>query len=452
MVRSRTRGAWSAVLLCAGCAGFEKSRGHDEVATLVQERSGQSTGWKDGTPETKELDARIDALLRDGLTRARATQLALLNNPKLQQTYESLGVSQADLLQAGMLSNPSIGAAVGIPIRGSENFVQVELSLVQNVLDLFLLPARKDLAAQQFALDTLRVAHEALGTVAETADAFVAAQAAHQRVMLRQRLVEGAEAAAELAQKQREAGNLSELRLAGEQAALEEARLALSDAELEEVEAREAVNRLLGLSGARTKWTLVEELPEVPATDPALGNLERVAVDRRLDLVALRKQESLMSSALSLAKASALFGTIEVGVHGKQEASGTRLVGPSLVLELPLFDQRGAMIARLESAQRQVERQSAGAALDARSEVRVARARLVHARDKVERMKATLLPLRARLVELSQQHYNGMFIGAYELLHVKAEQVEAVNGYLDAVTTYWQSRAALERASGGALE
>ncbi len=445
----RWRGAWCAAWVLAGCAGFTKERGHDQVSALVAERSGFKTGWETGSPERAELDARVDALLKDGLTRARAVQLGLLNNPALQATYEELGVSQADLLQAGMLSNPTLGLGLGIPLRGPTDLVEVEFSLVQNVLDLFLLPVRKEMAADQFAADTLRVAHEALGVAADAADAFIAAQAARQDVMLKQRTLEAAEAAAELAVLQRAAGNLSELRVATEQAAADDARLMLGTAELHEVEAREALNRLLGLSGGRTKWSLAEDLPEVPAQDPPLGNLERVAVERRLDLMALRKQADLLSNAVSLAKSSALFGTVEVGIAGKHEAGHPFLLGPSLTLELPIFDRRGAMIARLEATHRQAERRLTAATIDARSDVRVARARLVNARDRVEKLKTSLLPLRARIVELSQQHYNGMFVSAYDLLRAKQDQVAAYGEYLASVGGYWQARAALERASGG---
>ena len=452
MSQGRLRGAWCAALVLAGCAGFTKERGHTEVSAMVEERTGLKTGWELGPLERAELDARVDALLKGGLTRPGAVQLALLNNPALQATYEELGVSQADLLQAGMLTNPSLGVGVGLPLRGPLSALEIEFSVVQGVLDLFMLPSRKEMAAGQFAADTLRIAHEALGVAAEAAEAFIEAQAARQEVMLKQRTLEAAEAAAELAVKQRAAGNLSELRVATEQAAAEEARLQVGAAELHEVEAREALNRLLGLSAARAKWTLAEELPEVPEADPPLGNLERVAVNRRLDLQALRKQADLLLNATSLAKSSALFGTVEVGIGGKHEDGHPFLLGPTLVLELPIFDQRGAMISRLEANQRQAERRLTAATVDARSQVRVSRARLVNARDRVEKLKTALLPLRARIVELSQQHYNGMFIGAYDLLRAKQDQVAAYGEYLGAVRGYWQARAALERASGGALQ
>ena len=43
--------------------------------------------------------------------------MALLNNRELQALYAELGVAQADLVQAGLLSNPVFDGAVRLPAR-----------------------------------------------------------------------------------------------------------------------------------------------------------------------------------------------------------------------------------------------------------------------------------------------------------------------------------------------
>jgi hypothetical protein len=53
----------------------------------------------------------VQKLLQGGLTREHAVEIARLNNPHLQETYDELDVSQADLVQAGLLSNPSLGGS-----------------------------------------------------------------------------------------------------------------------------------------------------------------------------------------------------------------------------------------------------------------------------------------------------------------------------------------------------
>src|SRR3954468_9786883 len=108
------------LLLCIlpSCASMQKERGHDDVARLVQRRSGYQTGWEKGAPEAARVDARVTQLLGAGLTHDRAVAIALLNSPHLQQTYAELDISQADLVDAGLLSNPTLAGSVGFHLGG----------------------------------------------------------------------------------------------------------------------------------------------------------------------------------------------------------------------------------------------------------------------------------------------------------------------------------------------
>jgi cobalt-zinc-cadmium efflux system outer membrane protein len=240
--------------------------------------------------------------------------------------------------------------------------------------------------------------------------------------------------------------------LTQETSAFEQASLDLEREELELAEARENVNRLLGLWGPSANWSLTDPLPELPATDPALDDLEAVAVRCRLDVSAARKQSLLLWNALELARDSRFFGFVEVGVHAHQDPEGPVLVGPTLSLELPIFDQRQALIAKLEAQYRQTQHRLARVAIEARSDVRLAVAELTSARRRVERYRTSLLPLRERGVDEAQLLYNGMQIGLYQLLAARQAQVEAYRGYLGALSDYWSARADLEMAVGGRLE
>ncbi len=440
----------AAAVLLAGCAHFEPSLGHREVSTLVEERSGTATGWKDGPPPEEQVQQRVNALLAPGLTRKTALEIALVNNRALQQRYEELGISQADMVQAGLLKNPTFSGSFGVPY-GVASLVETEFSVVQDFLDLFVLPLRKEIAEKQFAADQVRVAHEALAVAAEVSEAFSQVQAAEKLLGVRRAVSQAMEASALLAKRQREAGNATQLRDLTERARFEGAQLELARAELDRVVAREKLTRLLGLFGKQAEWTLKEELPELPAKDPPLDRLEATAIRQRLDVEAARRQAELLGRAVSLAKTWRFVGTLEIGVHTHQDANGPRLLGPTLTLELPIFDQRQATIARLEAQQRQAERRLAELSVDARSEVRVAAARLTTARKIAEHYQKTLLPLRSEVVTQSQLQYNGMLIGLYELLDAKQAQIDGFRDYVQSLSDYWIAQAELERAVGGRI-
>lgn len=442
------------IALCGGalgCTGFSPERGHDTVAKLVEQRTGYATRWEKGPPPDGQIARWVDGLLHGGLTRDRAVQIALVNDPALQSVYDGLGVSQADMVQAGLIANPTIAGSVGFVAPDSFGQTEYEASVAEDFLSIFTLPLRKRVARQQFLADTLRVAHETMSVAANVERLMAQLEADAQMIELRRSVLEGAEATSDLAGREHEAGNITDLALTRQQTMLEDARLQLERDELALTEAREEVNRTLGLWGPRTGWALGEQLPELPPEDPPLARLESRAVGQRLDVEAARIQEQLLSDAVALARDSRYFGLVQIGAHVHQDADGPRLIGPTLSLELPIFDQRQALIARLESQRREATDRLDELAVDARSEVRVAWARLASSRRVVQRYKTAVLPLREREVTQAQLQYDAMQIGPFELISTKQAQIEAYRSYLDAVRDYWMARADLELAVGGRI-
>ncbi|MBL8956884.1 MAG: TolC family protein [Myxococcaceae bacterium] len=438
-----------ALSVLAACTSITKERGHDEVGALVKQRTGFSTGWNQGTPEDAEVARTVDALLKAGLTRDGAVQIALVNNPELQATYEELGVAQAELVQAGLLSNPRISASLDAPIRSPLSLIEV--GIVQNFLDLFMLPLRKQVAAEQFAVEVSRVAHAALGTTAEVSRTFYEVQAATQKVELQALIAEAARAGAETAERQKKAGNINALEHASQAANDAQARVELLREQAALVVHREHLNRLLGLYGAQTQWSLAAPLAEVPADEPQLEKLETRAVRDRLDLRAARGAVALLTTASNLVRTSAATGFIDIGAEIHQDPNGPLVLGPTLSLELPIFDRRQAQIAKVEAQARQAERRLRQLAIDARSEVRAAFALLQASRQEAVFYKERLLPLREQVLEQTQLQYNAMQLGVFQLLDAKNTQSHAYRDYLDAVARYWSARAELERALGGTL-
>ncbi|HYQ04841.1 MAG TPA: TolC family protein [Polyangiaceae bacterium] len=433
------------------CAHMEKGRGHDSVSHLVESRSGHRTGWEQGSPEARQIQERVNALLKGGLNRERAVQIALINNPHLQETYDELDVSQADLVQAGLLSNPTLSGSIGFQLGHASGRPEYEVSIVQSFLDIFMLPLRKRVAEAQFDADTLRVAHAALQVAAETSKEFVELQTSEQTVELMRNIAASADAAASLAEKQFEAGNINQRAVASERAASAQAELDLAHDQLTVLEHRERLNRLLGLWGANSGWQSAQPLQAIPSSEAPLEHLEVTALKQRLDVEAARKQVEMMDSALSMARTSRYTGLVNVGAHVHQDADGPRLAGPTLSLELPIFDQRQALIGRLEAQRRQAQRRLDALGLDVRSEVRLAKAQLDLNRHAAEQYLNALLPLRRTVLEQSELEYNAMQIGLYELLATKRSEIETFRAYLNTVRDYWLAHAELERALGGRI-
>ena len=130
------------MVLAAGCAQVPKEAGFDDVKDLVGQRVNYDLHWNQKTDADREVQNAIAELLKNELTPEAAVQIALLNNPSLQATYEDLGVTQADVVEAGLLENPVLFGQARFPNK-SEESPNYELGLTQNFLNILMLPARR---------------------------------------------------------------------------------------------------------------------------------------------------------------------------------------------------------------------------------------------------------------------------------------------------------------------
>jgi outer membrane protein, heavy metal efflux system len=434
---------------CAGCAGTSAEGSFRDVAALVEARSGQKIAWDQGGPADQAVEQRIAVLLKNELSADQAVQIALLRNRSLQGIYEELSVAQADLVQAGLLKNPALGASLTFPLGGGPG-AHLEMGVVQSFLDLFLIPARKTLAGAELEHAKLKVGTAALDLAADVRSAYYTLQGAQQILALRRVIVEAASASAELAKRQNEAGNLSELDLVNEQGQAEQVELDAARSEADVMAARERLTRLMGLWGPQVSWTITAQLPPLPKAEPPLAHLESLAIAQRLDIAAARQEMQVAAYAFSIADTS-FIREVGAGADLEVESGHGPAAGPALELELPIFDQGRAESARKAALFRQSRHRLAQLAIEARSQVREARSRLLATRAVVERYRDVLIPIRERIVALSQQKYNAMLMGVYELLLAKQSEVNTYREYIEAVRDYWIARSDLERAAGGRL-
>jgi len=247
------------------------------------------------------------------------------------------------------------------------------------------------------------------------------------------------------------AGNISDLRLAAEQGYYEQARIDYAQSATQAVESREQLIRLMGLWGAQTELKLAHQLPDVPIQEMALEHLESLAINNRLDLASARQEVEVLAQALGITLDWRWLAKAEVGVSTERDTDGQWVTGPSLTLEMPIFNQRQADIARLEARLRQGQKRLAAQAVNIRSEVRSLRSRLSMQRHLVEHYKKVLIPLQERIVHLTLQEYNYMLTGVFDLLIARQNEFDNYQKYIETVRDYWITRAQIQRAVGGRL-
>jgi cobalt-zinc-cadmium efflux system outer membrane protein len=437
-------------LAFAGCTSTNPKAAFDDLGKTVNTRISQRVEWmRDG--ESKELANAVATLMETNLTAPSAVAVALLHNRSLQAKFEEIGISQAELAQASRLKNPEIAGSWRFPDR-PPGVVNAEYSAAGDFLDLITLPARKKIAARNLEQTKLRVANEVLRLASEVQIAFYTLQAREQFVKRLSAIVEINEAAADLSKRQHDAGNINDLELFNQQTAYSQSRLDHAQATAQSRADRERVNRLLGLWGKQTSWKAEEGLPALPEKELPLENLESLAVSQRLDLAASRNQAQTVANALQLKSTTRFLPGVTVGVDTERDTDGQHVTGPTLSLELPVFDQGQPALAKLAAQYRQAQRNFEALAVNVRSEVREARDALIAARDAAEYYEKVLLPQRQRVLHETLLQYNAMQKGNYELLATKEREQIAERGYVEALRDYWIARAELEKVVGGKLD
>jgi cobalt-zinc-cadmium efflux system outer membrane protein len=441
---------YAALLFVTGCASTSPRPAFRDTAKLVEARIDRRIAWNQGGAEDAAVAQKVHELLSRTLTVDGAVQISLLNNKTLQATYEDLSVAQADVVQAGLLQNPVFGAGIAFPIAGHVR-TGVDLSVATDFLSVFVLAARRKVAEAELRATKLRVADAVLRMASDVQSGFYQLSATQQVAAMRRTILEAGDAGLDLAARQHQAGNISDLDLANQEALYEQVRTDLVRSEADVIAARENLTRLLGLWGADTTYNVADKLPELPTDEVDLAHLESLAVSRRLDLGAAREEAQAVSHALALVKNYRWLGHSSVGAAYERAPEHFTVIGPRAELEIPLFDQKQAVIARLEGQLRAALARESALAVAVRSEVRAVRTRLAVARAVVDRYAKVVVPLRQRVVTLSQEQYNAMLLGAPQLLIAKQNEVNAYREFIESLRDYWTARADLERVTGGVV-
>jgi outer membrane protein, heavy metal efflux system len=431
--------------ILGACAAVPTGPVQDDAAGELAARIGQPVDWNAGNPDDRRVREAVRRMLADELTLDEASAIALVNNRELRAALARTGIARADLLQAGLLENPSFGFS----LLDSDAGIEREFSVFQDFLGVFTLAARRNLAAHELERTRLAVAQQALDLVAEVKQAYYALVADQQAIELYSQVLDATEAAAELAARQYRAGTLSLREQALHQSFHAQAALEGARAEARLGVDRERLNRLLGLWGADTAWKLPDRLPEIPAALPAAAELEAKAVADRLDLAAQRSNVEAVNMALDYTRQTRWLSAFGIGFTIKRDADGTYARGPGVAFGLPLFDRGQGRIARLEAQLQEAEAHYAQRAIAVRAEVREAVARAQASHGMVMHYRIAVLPLAEQVVGETLKFYNGMLVGVYELLAAKQAQIGAARDYIAAWRDFWMAWAELERAVGG---
>jgi outer membrane protein, heavy metal efflux system len=415
----------------------------DFVSSVVEKRLGKQVEWEPG-----DVKGKIDALLKGELCADAAVQIALLNNPKIQAIFEEIGISQADLVEAGLFSNPIFDLFIRYPNR--KHFVaDIEYTVAASFIDLFLVPLRKKVAKAELEKTTLDVANAILDLAFDVEKTFYELQASEQQLRWLKEIAEITSIETEIVLRQRQIGNVQELSLQEAESKSTEAALQVLMLQNEIIHLREKFNILLGLK-QNDHWTMASELPEADFRLFPIERLEAVAFQERLDLQAARFEVLRVGKELGV-KQWWVYTEGRIGIAGERDPDGLNTLGPAFLGQIPIFNYGQAARLRLRAELRQARDELATLEIRILNEVRKAKELLVNSLEMIEKYCCELLPFQNQLVDSSLEFYNVMGLGIDKLLANKREQLHSYYDYISSLRNYWLARVQLDRALGGKL-
>ncbi len=447
---------WSSMfLVSAGCATVNPAGDYQQAARRISEATGHEQVYRPDEEET--IAVRVEALLADGLTADEAVRVGLLNHAGLQAAWMEIGMARADLVQSGLLSNPSLGGSLRLPAGGG--LANLELTLAQNVADLWQIPVRREIAQAGIEQAILSLARQAADLSAQIRQTYYRCIGAMQLQETAGDNLAVTRQLLELALNRQKAGAGGELDVNLSRSAMLEAELALESSKLNAAEDRRELARLLGLTMNADTLALADAFPE-----PISGSWDTEAAvayarSRRPDLLAAEQNVQEAEARLK-AEYVKIWPVVEIGLameRGERQAQGGRdlladtarasvangrltapeieprsanrqhtdfIIGPSWNLELPIFDQNQARIARAYYEHQQALKSLRNLECQAIQEIRGAMDRMITNWNIVGLYTEQFMPLARSNLELSRESYKA---GRASFLSV----LEAQRFYLD---------------------
>lgn len=461
--------------LLAGCSQVKPQVDFARTRHLIEESTGVPVAYDpDEPPLTKN---QLDAMLTDGLSLDDALHLSLLNNRGLQRAFMEIGVRNADWVQSGLLSNPTLGLSLQFPGGGGRTNFQA--ALAQNIVDLWQIPTRKRQTQKALDETVLRIARLAGELTADAKSAYFKAVAAKEQLTVARENLELVQKSYDAIKAQREVGTASPLDQNLARGQVLAAELTTRNARLEMANAKRRLGKHLSLGRNIDELALTDTLPEMPPESLEPERLVDLARTTRLDLRALAASTESARAKLKLEHqkvfpnvslgilfertdqppssggttaadllSSALTGETPMFNTGGDDPVVDTITGPTLSMTLPIFDQNQAQIARSHYLYVQTLRAFENLYLNVAQDIRISFDASTTAFATVAFFRDQVLPQSEKNLEFARTSYTAGQASILALLDAQRFLLEARRGYISVRLEAATALSDLERAVG----
>lgn len=447
--------------LLAGCASnpdwklLEDSKyGLQGASVHTVAAIGKRPAWVQSQEEAQEAAAQTRVILNGKtVSKDMAVRVAILNNKGLQADLAEIGISSAEMWQETMLNNPilSIGTAEKATVR------ILESAIVGNLLALITREKRVAIAEAKFREAQHKAAYSVLKLAFDTERAWIKTVAARESVTYLTQAQTASDASSDLAKELGRTGAFNKVVQAREHAVYAEITGQLAEAKINEREAREELNRHLGVWGNDINYSLPTTLPKLPASAIAKTGIESEALRKRVDLLIAKYELEAVAREHKLENATRYLTDLELVAaveFEKPKAGGpTELSKKRIELEfaIPIFDSGKARLRKAEFMYMQAANRLAEKAVNIRSEARGAYDKYKSTHELARHYRDKVVPLREVIKQEVLLEYNGMISSTFELLEDTRAASEAMLMSVNAKQNFWLAEVDLRSAIHGGV-
>ncbi|MBL4845941.1 MAG: TolC family protein [Planctomycetes bacterium] len=423
-----------------GCTSYEEDPVEPaEILRALEEIGLEGLSKEDVAPVVTSLD------LSDGLSLLEASAIAVRRNPNLLALRADVGVAEAQLIQAGLLSDPVVGwdfiaAQAGDILDKIESPAWVSgLSLTWQVPRPGEIDSKEGVARAQVRSSAAHLAGAEWRVVRDVHIAYARLLVARARLVQIERLAKIA---------QRSLAYFAKARAAGAATALEEglARVAADTVQVDvfmtrnaEAQAQQTLNRLLGLP-PDLQWALQDSLdrfasPSALSEDPK--QLVRESLERRPDL-----QEVLAD-----------YQQAEEQVRLECARQWPQLeIGTGFSIQIPIFSQFNQPAIKTALRSRAAARLRVTLAVQqTRAEIHSALVQSRQAYAALELFERSLGPQTEETLRLTERAFQAREVTPLEILTAQRQVLDTQSRFLTARQSWAEARIQLDSACGRLL-
>lgn len=441
------------LILLPACQKTRIEKEFNNLKNSAKDISGADITY-DSYSKNPEMERSISNQLAQGISREQAVRTALMNNPYLQADFDRLGIAKADLVQAGLYTNPKTTNVFRFPTKGQgpgTTQLNIESELTGKLSDLWRVPLRTRIYEDELEIVTLRILTTILDVIEHTKSAYDACVKAELLLKNEKIILSFSQELRDEIYYRQGFGYSNEQNKYDADAQVAAAQAAVLTREREQLSAYLHLTELLGISPTTQDIVLTDTIL-ASVLIPDIGSLELYALDYRPEIQVARYKVKRYEDTMRFERGNA-WKDVDIGVTYKQDLDKPfRGWGPAVNFEIPIFDTNYAQIAKAEFELERAKKKMRSKTIRIQGEVRMAFVQVQQELQEIQRYNTVVIPSYEKAIDYAYTYAQtmqlNMLTALQSQLHLYRAEQELIEKYYNLHVSYNR----LERAYGKVIE